>query len=108
MQNKIYIPSLDYNYCYIYNSDTIRCFENNIPDIETNYRDYYINSHYISKNGVRRYSRDLELIPEQQLTNDFYYRNDLSDILICFVIIAFVGFVIPLKVITRLFKRFSW
>lgn len=107
---KIYMPVNSVNdfSCYvIYDSETIRAFVDN-PHIGQNaYTDFYINSHYLSKEGVQEITSSLEF-PQceniHRITNDYYYRNDFAHIV---VIVMFVVFFILLtiKVFSRMFGR---
>lgn len=105
----IYVPSLDYA-CYVVNSEgVIRAYET-MPQngITTNYRDYYIKSNYIYKDGYTSWSNYSTLpvcLDRDVLTTDFYYRNDLDSILIVFLIICIFGLFLPLKIFSKLFKK---
>lgn len=96
----------------MYDSDTLRCYESK-PTINSiiNYKEYYVNSHYLYKNGSTQFSNynyNVYCLDNSVLTNKYMYRNDISDILLTFVL--FIGFVIfmvgmPLKSFFRgLFK----
>lgn len=111
----IYVPDLDYQCYVVQDMNTIRAYKvkpYNPPynqSVQLSYTDFYINSHYISKNGSQNFNYNSTLptcIESSNITNNFYYRNDISDILITFLIILIIGFGIPFKIITRFFKRF--
>lgn len=112
MEN-IYLPVDDVSEfaCYsIVGSDTIRAY-NSIPRVNSssNYVDFYINSHYLEKEGTQtwgQYSSLPSCISSNSITNDFYYRNDLSDIMIIFFIMLIICFYFPVRVVCRLFRRF--
>lgn len=98
---KIYVPEYNNSSCvYLYDKDTIRVLDTNTM----NYIDYYINSHYLSKNGHLDVF-DETCLSQSNLTSDFYYRNDLFEILGCFIIIALFCFYFPYKIISRGFGR---
>lgn len=112
----IYVPDLNYACYVLVDKDTIRAYEQ-VPynpgsynqSISINYRDYYINSHYLYNDSVQsfgNYSTIPTCLDKSKLTDEFYYRNDLASILVIFLIIVVVGFGIPLKLLKRLFKRF--
>ena len=113
----IYVPSLDYECYVLVNKDTIRAYEQ-IPyqpsynqQVSINYRDYYITTNYVYQDGVQTFSNYSQLpvcLNKSNLTNDFYYRNDFDRVLVIFLIILIIGFIIPFKIITRMFKRFIW
>lgn len=107
----IYVPDLNYK-CYIVQSEgVIRAYEEK-PQYNTdiNYRDYYINSSYIYKDGVQSfgtYSTIPTCLDTSVLTNDFYYRLDLDSILIIFTIFVIFGLCLPFKILFRFFRRFN-
>lgn len=107
----IYVPDLNYK-CYIVQSEgVIRAYEEK-PQYNTdiNYRDYYINSSYIYKDGVQSfgtYSTIPTCLDSSVLTNDFYYRLDLDSILIIFTIFVIFGLCLPFKILFRFFRRFN-
>lgn len=107
----IYVPSDDtYNKCYVVqNEDVIRSYDRQ-PSYNTsyNYRDYYINSDYIYKDGSGQWSSYSTLpvcLSSDIISNSFLYRTDLDKILICFIIIVIFCFYFPYKIISRAFGR---
>lgn len=109
---KIYVPDVENYQCYVIQSeDVIRAYET-IPtiDAEVSYRDYYINSNYIYRDGVQEFHQFSSLpvcLDQSVITNDVYYRNDLDSILIIFLIMCIFCFYIPIKIFLRLFRRFN-
>lgn len=106
----IYLPIEDFDIysCYvIYNKDTIRAYKNNPTLGENIYTDFFINSHYIEKNGIQNITDTIELpicISRDNLTNKPEYRNDFSHILVIilfFLIIIYFSY----KIFSRLFGR---
>lgn len=107
MTNKVYIPVSDFtNKCVeVIDKDTVRVIDS-IPDNNIySYTDYYINSHYISKDGFLNSYSSSSCI--SNYTNSWYYRNDVSEIfLMCFIgALFFVG--VPLVIFSRFFPRFK-
>lgn len=109
--SKIFVPSDNtYNKCYVVqNEDVIRGYDT-VPRNNTSYsyRDYYIHSDYIFKDGTGTWSQYTTLptcLPSSSITNDFYYRVDFSHILIIFFIMSLFGFYIPIRIFKRLFRR---
>lgn len=109
--NNIYVPDTSYA-CYVVQSEgVIRSYEEkpqNNRDI--NYRDYYIKSNYIYKDGSQSFSSYTTLptcLDSSVITDNFYYRNDFADILIIFTIMCIFGIYIPLKIFLRMFKRLN-
>ena len=92
----IYVPNYELSNCaYIYNNNTIRVYDSvPIQGRTIDYTDYYYNSHYMSVHGTttfNNYSTLPTCIDDDNITTNIYYRNDITDILICFTII--VGFI---------------
>lgn len=107
----IYVPDLNYECYYVHSEGVIRAYEE-MPENnkEINYRDYYINSNYIYKDGYTNFGSYTTLptcLETSLLTNDVYYRNDLADILVIFLIMCIFCFALPLKIFMRLFRRFN-
>lgn len=106
--NNIYVPYTDYNCYVVYDKDTIRAFHT-APQLNSyaDYTDYFINSHYISRDGRTNFYNTLPVcLDKSNLTTEFYYRNDLSDILIIIFILFFFCFYIPYKfIISKFIKR---
>lgn len=110
--NYVYLPVDNVNSysCYvIQNEGTIRAYittpRNNSS---SNYVDFYINSHYLSNTGTQTWGNTSNLptcLNKSIITNDFYYRNDLSDIMIIFLIMTIFCIYLPIKIFSRLFKR---
>ena len=109
---KIYVPDLENYECFVVQSEgVIRAYEQvPIIDSEVAYRDYYINSNYIYRDGVQTFSRYGNLpvcLYNSILTSDYYYRNDFDSILIIFLIVSIFIVYIPIKVCSRFFRRFQ-
>lgn len=116
MEN-IYVPVDNINdfKCYVvYDKDTIRAYYKK-PAYNSNsdYVDFFINSHYLEKTGNQSWGQSSyyglpNCLPQNSITNDIYYRTDLSQCLIIFVILVLVMFWWPLKLTWfRLFRRFN-
>lgn len=111
MNNLIYVPNdSTYNKCYVVqSSDVIRAYDR-VPSINTsyNYRDYYINSSYIYKDGYGSWGNYSNLpicLDSSNLTNDYYYRLDFPNVLLMFLIINIFGIYIPIKIFSKIFKK---
>lgn len=105
----IYVPNTSYA-CYVVQSEEIIRAYLQMPSYNStvSYRDYYIRSDYIYRDGTQSFGNYSTLpvcLDNSVLTNDFYYRTDLSNILIIFFIIAVIGIYMPLKIFFRFFKR---
>lgn len=103
----MYVPDLENYTCVsVIDKDTVRAYTvYPVLDSTVSYRDYYVNSHYMYKDG----SEYIESVPDcmgfNTVSDDIYYRNDLSDILVIFIIMFFIMVVLPYKLISRLFGR---
>lgn len=108
---KIYVPQDNtYNKCYVVQSEgVIRGYEE-VPQINRtiNYRDYYIKSDYIYRDSYQTfgsYSTPPTCLAPDVLTNDYWYRIDLTNILINFTIISIFGLYLPWRIFKSLFGR---
>ena len=105
----IYVPDSSYACYVVVDSETIRAYET-MPsqDSTVYYRDYYINSNYLYEDSYQTFSRYATIptcIDSDLITEDVYYRNDLDSILIVFLILSIFCVFIPLKLLSKLFKR---
>lgn len=104
----IYVPNDNiYNKCYVVqNEDIIRGYDRlPVNNSNYNYRDYYINSDYIYKDGNgtwNQYSTLPICLSSSIITNDFWYRTDISNILITFSILVLFCIYLPIKLFLKL------
>lgn len=108
----IYVPDLNSYECYyVYGEGVIRAYERTPQYNQTiNYRDYYINSNYIYRDGSTQfgsYSTLPTCLSTSTLTDNVYYRNDIDKIMIVFLILVIICIYFPLKLFSRLFRRSS-
>ena len=108
----IYVPDLTNYKCYVVQSEGVLRGYEEVPTNNTtiNYRDFYINSNYIYRDGSQTFGQFSTLpvcLSSDVITSDVYYRNDFDSILIIFLIMSIFCFYIPLKVFLRLFRRFN-
>lgn len=109
--DKIFVPEDNvYNECYVVQSEGVIRGYDTYPrnNVSYNYRDYYINSNYIYREGSGTWSQYATLpvcLTSDIITNDFWYRQDLSSILIIFLIINIFGIYIPIKIFSKLFRK---
>lgn len=105
----IYVPDTGYACYTVLNGNVIRAYETT-PEINTtlHYRDYYINSHYIY-NDHYEIIDTVENLPvcigNDKITNYYSYRNDITDILLCFFILLVIGYFITSSIVKALFRR---
>lgn len=109
---KLYVPVdniSDYACYYILDKDTIRAYRTTPSYNATiNYTDFYINSHYLNKEGqqtFQQFSTIPSCVSSNSLSNNVFYRSDITDILLCTFIILIICFFLPYKIISRLFGR---
>lgn len=107
----IFVPrDTTFNKCYVIQSEGVIRGYDTIPRNNTsyNYRDYYIRSDYIYRDGEGTWSSYTTLpscISSSDITNDFWYRIDISNVLIMFLIINIFGIFIPIKIFSKLFRK---
>ena len=108
---KIFVPQdSTYNKCYVVQSEGVIRGYAQVPTNNStiNYRDYYIKSDYIYRDGSQtfsQYSTPPTCLLSSEITNDVYYRQDFSNILIIFLILMIFCFYFPYKVISRVFGK---
>lgn len=108
--SKVFVPSYENNNCLvIQNNNTIRVYDNRpTQNSNVHYKDYYINSHYLEVEGTQNFSQYATLpvcMNSNNITTEYFYRSDFMEILVIFLIMCYFIFLLPLKVIFRLFKR---
>lgn len=106
---KIFLPvSVNNNNCaYINNNDVIRVYSTRGTNQYVNFTDYYINNHYISNTGVSYIGNNFNYncMNTNDFTTDYWYRNDLPEILFIFVILFIFIIFIPFKIMIRPFGK---
>lgn len=114
----VYVPKYNSNIhrcVYVLNNNTIRVYRQ-VPynpsgtqnTVNIDYIDFHYNSNYYETYGRTSFRYNTALptcLTSNQITDNWYYRNDLSDILLSFSIIVVFGFGIPIIVFKRLFKK---
>lgn len=111
----IYVPEEVSSYsCYVVrDTNTLRAYKQ-LPQINrtVEYRDFYINSHYLYQDGTQQFSQYATLpvcLDSSKMTNSYLYRNDLADILvIALILIGTVWFLISKLVKNLLLGRKVW
>lgn len=110
----IYVPDIKNYKCFVVqNNETLRAYSE-VPRANSNinYRDYYVNSHYLYKDGTQQFGNYSTNIPtciaSNELTNAYYHRNDFDSIIVIFMcIVGFCYFVLR-KIIRAFFHGFRW
>lgn len=110
----IYVPDIKNYKCFVVqNNETIRAYSE-VPRLNSNinYRDYYVNSHYLYKDGTQQFGNYSTNIPTcisiNELTDAYYYRNDFDSILIIFIILVGFCYFVLRKIIRSFFHGFRW
>ncbi len=108
--SKLYVPTYDNESCVVVlDSNTIRVYDSQLSiNTEIDFTDYFVNSHYMEKKGKQTFS-SIEEVPtcldHDVITDSFYNRNDLFDILAIFLIILIVCIYFPFRIFSRMFGR---
>ncbi len=109
-----YLPKIEENNCIIVdylNNGYIRVYDRTPTANSTiNYIDYFIDKDYIARTGTQsfgNYNYSVNCQSHENFTTDFYYRVDIDKILIIFLIMCIFIILIPLKVVSRFFRRFQ-
>ncbi len=106
----IYVPDkVNYECFLIYSEGVIRAYEEKPRNNSViNYRDYYINSGYIYRDGSQNFSQYTTLpicLNNDVLTSDYQYRLDYPDILFILFIYSIFCIYLPFKLIMKIFKK---
>lgn len=108
---KIYVPDLQNYKCFVVrDANTIRAYKE-IPqrNTEIDYRDYFINSHYLYNDSTQSFGNYSTYLPvcldNDVLTDSVYYRNDFDSILVIFFIMLLVLIYFPFKIVSRALGR---
>ena len=107
----IYVPDLESYKCFVVrDTNTLRAYkEIPVKNTEIEYRDYYINSHYLYQDGTQSFGNYTTYLPvcldTNKLTTAYNYRNDFADIMIIFFVFAIFIFYLPIKLFSRVLRR---
>lgn len=100
---KIYLPSdLVNKDCKVVNENYVRVYLNNTY---TSWTDVYFKSGYYLKSGQTNYTNNVSCDTLNTYTDNIYYRYDLSDTLIIFLVLSIFCFWLPYKILSRSFGR---
>lgn len=99
---KIYLPINYVNNCNVFNDNYIRSYTNNS---HTEWIDIYYKDNYAEKIGSTTYPPQVVCDNLNTYTSDIYYRYDITNILICFIILAIIFVYVPFKMFSRMFGR---
>lgn len=107
----IYVPEKENYKCYVVqNGEVIRGYED-FPSYNSTirFRDYYIRSGYIYKDGEQSFGNYYGNLPVclsmDTLTSDYHYRLDFDKTLVIFIIFVIIGIYMPIKLVSRIIKR---
>lgn len=105
----IYVPTTidnNNNYCYTFiDTNIIREYKTTNLNSLNDYTDYNTSNHYNSYSSQEYLTSNPTCINHNSLTNNFYYRNDFSHILVIFAIMFMVIFYLPYKIIMRFYRK---
>lgn len=107
--SKIYLPDIS-KPCYVLQSEgVIRQYaQMPVQNSTIAYRDYYIDSDYMYKDGTQNFGAYSVLpvcLDSSLLSTEIYYRHDFDKVLVIFLILAFIIIYCPLKIFYRFWKR---
>ena len=100
---KIYVPTDFLNNCNVFNDNYIRSY---INSSHTEWVDIYFKDNYALKSGNSTYPGNVVCDNLNTYVDDIYYRYDICNSLVIFLILCIFIFLLPLRIITRLFSRF--
>ena len=105
----IYVPISNPSCVVIRNDTTMRVYDE-VPRVNSTigYTDYFYTSNYLYQEGQQTFSQYATLpvcLPNDNLTNEWFYRNDISDILLSYIILAFLTIYLPIKIVTQIIKK---
>lgn len=102
----IYVPSLNQTSCYYYdnNSTIIELPDNFQADSLYNAKHISLDNHYDTYFKEIIIPNNVNCLEHNNLTTSYWYRNDLSDIIIIFLFILLAIIFVPYKLATRFWK----
>lgn len=104
--SKIYLPKEFLNKpCYVINNDYIRVYDTIKTNQQNVVYDVYLNQDYMIKMSTSNYSTSTLCDTYNTYTDDWIYRIDLHNILICILILSIFLILIPGQMLFRFFKR---
>ena len=107
----LYLPSTNYSCVYVRGQGVVRAYIQ-APNYNTTcqYRDYYIDSHYTYADGEQTFSQYSSLpvcLSSNDITDKYMYRNDISDILLTFVLFVGIIWFLISKLVKTFFRGFK-
>lgn len=109
---KLFLPiEVSNTQCAVVVSDGhIRVYDkipNGTTQNNVRYWDFYVRENYLQTTSTTNYSSytSYQCMDNTQFTTDFWYRPDIWQSLLCFVIIGGIGIYLPYKIISRLFGK---
>lgn len=108
---KIYLPiEVNSSQCPVVVSDGHIRVYNSVPNgtnQNVTYTDFYVRENYLETTGQTNWTpyTNVSCIDRGQFVTDYWYRPDIWQSLICFVIIGGIGLYLPFRIISRLFGR---
>lgn len=103
----LYVPDYANNNCaYVYDSNWIRVYDTRPTNNSTvNYTEYNYNGHYVTRYGTTIFNNYSSLpVCRDDITTNFYYRNDITDIVFLFVMFVGVNWFLISKLVKTLLR----
>lgn len=105
---ELYIPENLQNYsCFFYNDNGTILYATNSTPIENQpiqVEKIFVNNHYSIIHDTLLPTKNYNCLDNQKTTN-WFYRKDSLDIALLVIIFSIFFFVIPIYLLSRLFKR---
>ena len=108
---KIYVPEdSTFNKCYVVQSEGVIRGYDRVPSFNSqyNYREYFIKTDYIYRDGSGSWSSYSTLpvcLDSSVITNDYWFRLDITNVLINVLIISIFCFYLPFRIIKALWGK---
>lgn len=108
----IYVPEKEKYQCYVVQSEGVIRAYKQVPTYNSNiqYRDYYIQSNYIYRDGTQSFGNYTNLpvcLDMNEIVSSVPYRLDFDKILIIVVVFSILTIWLPVKIFFRFFRRFN-
>lgn len=107
MKTYIYSDLIDQSYQYSIDNEGITVYKN-CNNNNCTCEKVYTNNNYLRSDSYTCSYTNITPYNYNNLTSDFYYRTDFDKILIILLIFCIFIILVPIKIILRFFKRFSF
>lgn len=105
----IYVPDENNSACYYLQSNTVLRAYDSVPRLNgsSSYTDYMLDNHYLYRRGTQTwssYSTLPECLTSSDITTNYFYRTDITDICILALIFIGVNFFLISKMVKVFFR----